>query len=155
MKLPPALTLTNLITDLVGQRVTSKASAAARPDPKKQFAATYRNEGGDLVAVAVCDVPVGASLAAALTMVPANRVDDCVKDGRVDTVLRENLHEVFNVLSAAFPMCGAPRVVLRELRCQEDAPAEIGAVLAKPSSRLDLELSVSGYRSGKFALLAA
>jgi hypothetical protein len=154
-KLPPPSTLTNLIGDLIGQRVTSKASPASRPDPRKHVAATYRNEAGDLVAVAVCDLPIAASFAAALTMVPAVRVDECVKDGRLDDILRENLHEVFNVLSAAFPMSGAPRVVLHDMRCHEDAPADLGAVLTSPSSRVDLEISVGGYRSGKFVLLAA
>ena len=155
MKLPPPLMLTNLVGDLIDQRVTSKAATASRPDTKKQVAATYRNEAGDIVAVALCDLPVGASFAAALTLVPAGRVDECVKDGRLDDILRENLHEVFNVLSAAFPMSGSPRVVLHAMRCHEDASADVGAVLAAPSSRLDLEITVSGYRSGKFSLLAA
>lgn len=155
MKLPPPLTLTNLVGDLIDQRVTSKATPATRADPKKQLAATYRNEAGDVVAVALCDLPVGASFAAALTMVPAGRVDECVKDGRLDDVLRENLHEVFNVLSAAFPMSGAPRVILHEMRCQQDASPETVAVVAAPSSRLDLDVTVGGYRSGKFSLLAA
>ena len=154
MRLPAPLTLTKLVGDLIDRRVTSKVSPAVRPEPKKQVAATYRNEAGELVAVAVCDVAVGASFAAALTMMPVGRVDECLEDG-FDDVLRGNLHEVFNVLSAAFPMSGAPRVVLHEMRCQEDPPAEVDAVLATPSGRVDLEIAVDGYRSGRFALLAA
>lgn len=155
MKLPLPLTLTNLIGDLIDQRVTSKAATAIPPDPRKQIAATYRNDAGELSAVAFCDLAVGGSLGAALTMVPVGRVDECLKAGRLDDVLRENLHEVFNVLSAAFPMSGSPRVVLTELRCQEAPAADVAALLAKPTGRLDLDLAVNGYRSGKFALLAA
>ncbi len=154
-KLPTALTMTNLVGDLIGQQVTAKATTVQRLDPTRHVAAAYRDESGELLAVAMCDVAVGASFAAALSMVPASRVDDCVRDCRLDDILRENLHEVFNVLSAAFPMSGGPRVVLHEMRCRQAPSVDVAAVLAKPGIRLDLEIAVAGYRSGKFALLAA
>ncbi len=153
--LPPANTVANIVGELIGQKITTKPAAAGRIDPRLQAIAAYRDVDQKLVAIASCDMAVGASFAAALTMIPAARVDECVKAKTLDKLLAENLHEVFNVLAAAFPMAGAPRVILRDVTHGGDAAADVAALLAKPAKRVDLELAVSGYRAGKFAILAS
>ncbi len=87
-------------------------------------------------------------------MVPAVRVDDCIKEKCLDETLTENLHEVFNVLAAVFPQSDAPRVIFRGLHFGADVPEEVKALLAKPVGRLDLEIDVAGYRSGRLTILA-
>jgi hypothetical protein len=151
--LPPASAVAQLLSDLIGRAVTAKVVSATRMDPGAQAVAVYVGECQSLRAVAFCDLAVGASLGAALVMMPPVRVDGCVKAKRLDDVLTENLYEVFNVVAGVFPQNGAPRVVLRALHCSGGVPADVQAVLAKPGQRLDLEIAVAGYRSGRFAIV--
>jgi hypothetical protein len=122
--------------------------------PGTQIVAAYVGECQNLQVVICCDLAVGGSLGAALMMVPAVRVDECVKEKCLDEVLTGNLYEVFNVLAAVFPQNGAPRVIFRGLHWGADVPGEVKAILADPRGRLDLEIDVTGYRTGRLAILA-
>jgi hypothetical protein len=152
--LPPQNSVAVLLGQLIDRNVTAKAAPAPKA-PITQAVAAYLGECQSLLAVACCDLSVGGSLGAALTMIPPDRVNECVKAGRLDDFLAENLYEVFNVLSAVFPKHGAPRVFLREVHRAAELPDDVRAVLAKPARRLDLEVAVPGYRSGLLSILAA
>ena len=150
--LPTTVVVANLLTDLLGQKTTSK-SATATPQPLSQAVAEYRDAGQALRAIATCDMAVGASFAAALTMVPPARVDECIKDKKLDQPLAENLYEVFNVLAAAFPKSGADRVILRAVHHDGKLPDDALALMTKPRQRIDMDIAVNGYRSGKLVFL--
>ncbi len=154
IKLPPANAVADMLGGLISRAVTAKAAPALKLDLGSQSVAAYLDESKSLLAVAYCDLPVGASLAAALMLVPSERVDECVKEKELDTVLKENLYEIFNVMASLFPKNGAPRLVLRELNADGTIPDDVKAVLDKPGARLDLDINVSGYRSGKLAILS-
>jgi hypothetical protein len=83
------------------------------------------------------------------------RVDDCIKAKGLDDDLISNLYENFNVLAAIFPQVGAPRVVLRKVINDGNLSDAVGAILAKPSARVEMDLGVTGYKTGKFAIYAA
>jgi hypothetical protein len=153
LPLPNPLEVATMIGDLVGRPVTAKTAPAVKIDPAARAVATYVDESDALRAVAVCDIPVGASLGAALIMMPVVAVDDCIKAKALDEMLAENLYEVFNVLSAIFPKTGGPRLLLKALHTTPP-PADALALLDKPSKRVDIEMSVGGYKSGRLAILA-
>ena len=155
MPLPPATAVASMLGDLVGREVTAKPMAPARSEPGTKAIATYVGECKTIKAIAFCDVPSGASLGAALVVVPPAVVDDSVNAKRIDASLVENLYEVFNVLSAVFPQHGADRVLLRDLKADGSIADDVKAFLTSPTKRLDLEISVGGYRSGRLAILAA
>lgn len=150
--MPSPAVIATLLTDLLGRPTTAKSGAAA-PKPLSQAFAEYRDAGQALRAVTTCDMAVGASFAAALTMVPVARVDECIKDKSLDQPLTENLYEVFNVLAASFPKSGADRVVLRAMHHDGKLSADALALIAKPGQRLDMDIAVSGYRSGKLSIV--
>lgn len=154
LPLPNPLEVATMIGDLVGRPVTAKTAPAVKIDPAVRAVATYVDESDALRAVAFCDLPVGASLGASLIMMPPVAVDDCIKAKALDETLAENLYEVFNVLSAIFPKTGGPRLLLKALHTTPP-PAEVDALLDKPSKRMDVEMSVGGYKSGRLAILAA
>jgi hypothetical protein len=152
--LPPAKAVAKLLGDLIGRAVTAKV-VPAKPAPAESLSvAAYFGECQSLRAVAVCDLPAGGSLGAALMMVPADRVTECVKEKKLDQILTENLYEVLNVMAAVFPQNGAPRLILRGVHRGTEAPDEVKGVLAKPAKRMDLEIDVAGYPTGRLAILA-
>lgn len=154
MHLPPAVAVARMLGDLVGREVTATRMVPTRSQPGTKAIATYLGDCKTIRAVAFCDVPAGASLGAALVVVPPAVVDDSVDARRIDETLVANLYEVFNVLSAVFPQHGGERVSLRDLKADGLIADDVKAFLQQPTTRLDLEISVSGYRSGRFAILA-
>jgi hypothetical protein len=153
--LPTPHAVANLFEELLGRGCTGKAAPIAKVDPKAFTVAEFHGSNDAIVAIACCDIACGASLAAALTVFPPVRVDDCIKAKELDEDLASNLYENFNVLAAIFPQVGAPRVVLRKVINDGNLPEAIGAVLAKPSARVEMDLAVTGYKTGKFAIYAA
>ncbi|MDN5881754.1 MAG: hypothetical protein L0H37_05205, partial [Nitrosospira sp.] len=154
MRLPPANAIARMLSELTGREVTAKAASTKLMASGMQAVGTYFGECESLRVVVCCDLAVGGSLGAALVMVPAARVDDCLQEKCLDETLTENLYEVFNILAAVFPQNGSPRVILRGLHCGAAIPGEVKAVLANPLGRLDLEIDVAGYRSGRLSILA-
>ncbi len=151
--LPNASAVARLLTDLVGRDVAAKSASPTPLQPAALSIAEYRDEGGALRAVACCDLPVGASFGAAMTVMPPAQVDESVRNRRLDATIAENLAEVFNVLAAIFPKSGGPRLVLRGVHHGADTAAEVEAALAKPGKRLDLDVSVATYKSGRMTIL--
>lgn len=151
--LPPANAIATLLGDLIGRTVQATTGTAAKFEPALSAVGSYVDEAQALRAVVTCDLPVGGSLGAALVVIPPGAVDDCVKARELDDSLNENLYEVLNVLSAVFPKHGAPRLVFRELARGTAIADDVKAVIAKPGKRLDLDVSVAGYRKGKLSIL--
>ncbi|MGE0801456.1 MAG: hypothetical protein AB7G13_19250 [Lautropia sp.] len=159
--LPPAHPLAQLLGELVGRDVTARTAAKPVPaDPRQLAVAAFDDEQKALRAVAYCDLPVAASLGAALILIPPGRVDESVKAKALDQQLTDNVYEVFNVMSSLFPRHGGPRLILRSVHHNGDVPDDVKAVLdraakLKPSERSDLDVEVAGYQSGRMVLIAA
>jgi hypothetical protein len=152
--MPTPVAVANMLTDLIGRDVKAQSAAPAAAAAKKQFVAVYRDADDGLRALACCDLAVGGSFASALTIVPVSRVDDAVKQGSLDDDLLANLNEVFNVLSAIFPKAGQKRLILRSMQMDGALDPDVQALLAKPPQRLDMDVSVAGYRSGRLMIAA-
>lgn len=158
--LPPAYPLAQMLGELVGSDVTAQRAKPVPADIRQQAVAVYDDDQKVLRAIAYCDLPVAASLAAALIVLPSGRVGDCIKAKALDQQLTDNVYEVFNVMSAIFPQHGGPRLILRSVHHRGELPDDARALLdrvatLKSSERADLDISVSGYESGRMVLLAA
>lgn len=90
---PACSEVTELMKDLFGLNV-SESSPTVHP---LYSIAEYCNPDGEAVGYMACDLATGCRLGAALTQVPAGRVDEAVKDGAMPENLAENLYEVFNI----------------------------------------------------------
>ena len=155
MAMPTPVAIADLITDLIGRDVTAKTTPPSPLAAKGRTVAVYRDAEHMLKAAVCCDLAVGGSFGAAMTVMPVGLVDDSVKAGKLEAGLSENLYEVFNVLSAIFPKAGMPRLILRGVHADGNVDPEVAVLLAKPPDRIDMDVSVAGYRPGKmsFAVL--
>jgi hypothetical protein len=150
--LPTPEAVARLLRDLFGKAVAPKKGAAMAPSTKV-CAGTYVDDTGKLVGVCVCDLPLSASIGAALALIPPGAAADAVKTGKLPDEMLDNLREVLNILASLF---GGTHVRFRELLPPSAAlSAPVAAVLARPVGRLDIELTVAGYAGGRLSLLLA
>ena len=117
--------------------------------------ADYVVEGGRIAAVGLWDLPLAASSAAALAMMPATTVGECQTAGRLDDDLLELFHEVANITTKLFNSASTPHIVLRGVQqAPASLPRDTRALVAAPVARLDYDLGVEGFADGVMSLLA-
>ncbi len=107
--MPTAGEVAELMHGLFGTEVKS----VTPPDDTVYSIAEYVNDSGNAVGFIGCDLAGGCRLGAALTMVPAGRVDEAVKDGQIPEALAENLDEIFNICVNLVAPAGSSRAVLK------------------------------------------
>ena len=156
--LPKPPQIARMLSDLLGRAVEAEPGKPAGDLTTKgpSLVVTYapRGDGEQIAAVCISDIPNAASLAAALTMVPASRVEESVRAKKLDEVLLENFREVCNVMITLLNQDSLPAVSLRELHLVPPTlPADLTGRIAKPSGRVDVEVAVDGYDGGKLTLL--
>ena len=147
--LPSVDDVGSVFADLLGRDVDARALGS----PSEITAGLTASfvDGDDVSHIAcIADVAAAASLGAALTMVPAGRVEENVGEGAVDPSLAENFYEICNILSSIFH----PQVYIAEFGHLPDSLATVGFALEGPSERLDIEVSPKGYPTGVITLLA-
>jgi hypothetical protein len=70
--------------------------------------------------------------------------------------VRDNLYEVLNIFSALFNKPGTPHLKIQSMYPPGEAPPlDLGVMLKSLGMRLDLEVTVAGYGSGKIAVVLA
>jgi hypothetical protein len=115
--------------------------------------AVYIDDGNALQAVAGWDLPAAANIGAAVGLVPRGGAEAAIEDRYLPENLLENLNEVSNVLASIFQIPGNPHLRLDETyRPVNAAPADAVQLLYVLGRRVDLELDVPGYGSGRLAV---
>lgn len=147
----------NLMTNLFGKKVTAKKTAPLAPEEvKRSVVAVYVRDDGSAGALAIADLPLVAFAGAALALIPPGFAREVAATGKLPDNIHENFAEILNVGSRWFNSPRTPHVTLRDLMYKPQAfAADVGAILASPGPRLDVEVSVPGYGEGKLTLLAA
>ena len=143
-----------VLRDLIGKPMQLKDLPPVKAADAFYTVASYEREDGTLAASFGIDLQLAASLAAALTLVPAGVADDSVRAKRLDPLLEENLAEVLNVAGRFFNGPTAPRVILKALD-KPPCPAPIGQLWATAPTRFAFEVTPAGYKGGKIALVAS
>jgi hypothetical protein len=153
--LPTPASIGDLVTMLVGKsaragRGTPLAASAARG------VATYIDKDAKVIFVTLTDIAFLASVGAALAMIPPGVAGEAVKSGKPSAVLVENAVEVLNILASLFNDADGKgtHVKLQRLLLMPPLPPELARLVAKPTQRLDLEVTLPGYPNGKLSLLA-
>jgi hypothetical protein len=143
-----------VLRDLIGKPVQVKELKPVLTVEDFYVVAEYEREDGALGASASIDLPLAASLAAALTLVPAGVADASIKAKKLEEMLEENLAEVLNVGGRVFNAPESPRVILKRKGTPPCAPP-LKQFWVKAPTRYTLEVAVPGYKSGRIALCAA
>lgn len=115
--------------------------------------AVYVGRGTERPAAALfVDLPLAASLGAAIVGIPRAVVDESVAGGVLDDALVENVHEVVNVLASLISSPGTPGVQLAGVSMPGEAhPAAVAEVLAA-NQRRSFGVSMRGYPGGTMSL---
>jgi len=155
--LPTAEAVAGLLGALYGKSVDVEGCGAVSPRPRApSVVAAYYDRQGVFEAVCLCDLAFAAGAGAALSLMPADVAVRCVRRQELDEYVLQNLHEVLNVAAQLFSVGHGGGLVLRGFYLLPGAlPDEVSALLQSPAARLDIQVTISGYRPGKMALLAA
>jgi hypothetical protein len=154
--LPTPAALARMLSDLLGRRVDVTGGKAA---PFKMDAAVgaglYAPRDDSGTVVCVVDLELAVNLGAALALFPAAVAAESLRNGKPDEALLENFREVLNVTAGLLNTHGGTHLVLREVQIAPPAlPEAFLQLMAKPASRLDVEVRIAGYGGGKMSMLA-
>lgn len=108
--------------------------------------AEFVDETGSSCAYLACDLATSCRLGAALTQIPAGRVDESVRTGSLPESIAENLYEVFNISVNLVAPAHRGRLVLRRVVHQpdEDFDAVRSALSAVPMHTFGFEIQRYG-----------
>jgi hypothetical protein len=153
-RLPDAPLVARTLSDLNGKPARCVAFKPAAPAAfATQVVGRYVGPDGQLAALLLADVPLAASLGAALVMLPPVVVQECIDRGRIDDNVAENLREVLNVCAGLFNSAATPRVKLADLATVTKLPDQVAAFAKAATGRLDVDVTVPGYPGGKMTLM--
>lgn len=152
-RLPIPEELSSFLTELLGQPISvSKSSEIELSDEQHQFlTGRYLDHKNRLMCACVADVALAATAGAALALIPRATADEAIVAGRLDENLRDNYHEVVNILSKFLNGPTVPHVRLAEL--VDGVPDDLGALLTGATRRKDYDVTVVGYPGGHLTLL--
>ncbi len=153
--IPTGFGVKELIGGLLGRDVEVAASDAFLLEPTTAACvAIYVDERVHTAAVCVLSLELAASLGAGLALLPPKLVTDAAKLGELTDPVRDNLYEILNIMSSLLNADGAPHVKLYDLyTATETPPRDVQALARMFGRRLDLEVEVVGYGSGRLALV--
>lgn len=153
--LPQINAFATLLGTLLGQRpkVTKGAMLVAN---KLHTVATYIDDESKHVYAAVADVAFVAGAGAALALIPARMVQECIKSGSASETMTENTYEVLNIGASLFNEIENTKlhVKIDRMDIHEKLTKELVSQIARPTARLDLVVGITGYPDAKISLLA-
>ena len=154
--LPSAMEVRELLEGMVGRDVESQTGAVPvnpAADPGAMVA-VYVDDALAMRCLVVADLALSAHLGASIALIPAATSRAAVEDGSLPPALLENAAEILNVAASLFNHDGAPHVRLYATYApRETLPADVAQWVAAFVARLDMEVTVSGYGSGRLSVL--
>lgn len=114
---PPKSEVVDLMKGLFGLEV--KATDAPASD--NYSIAEFNDDTGAPAGYIACDLAGGCRMGAALTQVPAGRVDEAVAEGNLPDTLAENLDEIFNICVNLIAPAAGSHVTLKRVTHGSDS----------------------------------
>lgn len=156
--LPTVESLRRLLSGILGSPITVKKRTPVNPKlAKPTVSAVYHDDGGQVSAVCACDLELGASLGAAMTMIPARVAEEMVARKKVDEMVYDNLREIMNVMASSFNAQTNVHVRLVDVRRTpgEKLDEASAALVAQAAGKADFEVDVPRYGTGHVSLYVA
>lgn len=153
--LPAAMEVRELFEGLLGREVTVRPSAPLAPGPATPASiGVYVDDSLLITAVTCADLALSAHAAACLGMLPVSASLAAIADGALDEDLGDTFYEVLNIAASMFNVPGADHVRLHAMHpAGRDLPLDAQARALTLGRRLDLEVDVAGYGSGRLSLV--
>ena len=123
---------------------------------KAHTVATYVDDENKHVYAAVADVAFIAGAGAALALIPARMVQECIKAGVATEAMIENTFEVLNIGASLFNEVENTQLHVKIDRMDNHSALtkELVSAIARPTARLDIVVGIPGYPDAKLSLLA-
>ena len=157
MSLPAPKEVRDLFEDLLGRPVTvSPTDPVLSEAVRRTMVALYVDNALKLQAVIGLELSLAVYAGAALGLIPPGGAQDSVEEGVMTPVVAENVTEVCNIMAGLLNRPGAPHLRLYQRFLPGEGPPTdaVGNLLAL-GRRLDLNVDVSGYGSGKLSISLA
>jgi hypothetical protein len=157
-ELPVPKDVKDLFDELLGRPVTvgpadPMRAAQLRENP---LSCLYVDDKLTLGAIITLDLPLAAYTGAALGLIPVAGAQACIEENELSTMVAENVTEVCNVLSSLLNREGQPRLrVHQTFMPGQMPPADAVGYMLALGRRLDLDIDVQGYGSGKMWIALA
>ena len=141
---------------LMGREIHATAGAPMQMDVGDVFmVGVYAFEKKSVVGALVIDLPLAASLGAALTMITPASVRSTVLTGKIGESMWDNLFEVFNISCQFFGGDRKGEVELHKVyRHPETLPLKVLQYLKNAKFRMNIDAEVEGYGPGQMGLFA-
>jgi hypothetical protein len=146
--LPPTAELERLLSGLLAREVKLAAHDAVPAEPCP--IALFQTAEPVLEVAVLCEVALAASLAAALSVIPAGAARESAAHGTLEPPLDENFGEVMNVVSR-FVSGSGRRFALSGVFAPRAAPPELIEKVHASDERRSLSADIAGYLSGRMA----
>jgi hypothetical protein len=157
LPMPLPESVQRMLADLLGKPVTAKKAApGGLSTAKPGVVAHYVYDSGVTGSLILCDLALSSYAGAALMLLPPAAAVEGVKAGKMNETIVENIREVLNICASLFIYEDKAHVRLRELYpLPGTTTPEVAKILTRPSARLELDVTITGYGAGKIALLTA
>ncbi len=151
---PTAFEVRELFEGMLGREVEWDGAAKHVDVLDGATVATYVDDLGNLVAVALADIPLTARAGAAIGLLPQAVAQQAVDSSLVTPVQFENAVEILNVAASLLNKPDTPHLRLREgYSPRETVPAEVSALALQQANRIDGSLNIQGYGSGRISVV--
>jgi hypothetical protein len=151
---PTPFALSQLFSQLIGRRATFVQASIAADTKIEQIYGVYNVLPGNTAIVVKADLPLLGSFAGLLVGLPDAAVTERLGVKPIEELLRDAIYEVLNIASAVVTEEG--RAVLGKMVYNPTyIDGDAGKVFNKPDHRSYFNVTVDGYRGGKFAIFSA
>jgi hypothetical protein len=151
---PRPKAIKDLLEGMLDREVELKPADPPRAaDLTRTAIAIYVDPNFNLAAVAGAELPLAATVGAAMGAVPPGVAKACVAERTLSPKIAEMFEDVCESLSALLNREGQPQVRLYQVFLPgKVAPGDASSRLLALGSRLDLDITVPGYPAGKLSL---
>ena len=153
-RMPAPEALSDFLGDLVGKPIAAdKRAEIDLDDPDRQWwSAVFVEDDGSVGGACIADLALCSYAGAALAMIPKPVAEEAITAGELPESLRENFHEVANILTALLNGPSVPHLKIRDL--VPGTPDEVRDLVLRAAGRRSFDLRITDYGSGIIALYA-
>ena len=152
--LPTSDQIKKLFGNLFINKIDIKACEPWDPKTDTQYTvASYKLDNETPMAVAMVDLPAGASLAALLTRIPRGSVEDTLQEKKLSENLQDNLNEVLNICAKLLNSNESPHVKLAAVYQAPPLPEVITQIYSNKAAQVDYTLNIDGYFEGHLSFI--
>ena len=153
--LPPPKAVKDLFTDLVGKEVGVGTGKPVLVTPVSDtYIGVFTTDRMQTGAIIVMDLALAGYLGGALGLLPAKSIQDAVDRRMLPQLAVDNIGEVYNIAASIFNVPGARHVRMYQvIGPEEPAPLDVLALANALGRRMDLDVEVPGYGTGRLSVV--